>query len=155
MPSITKQSPSVPSAPVTEIPESTTGFIRLPDNELYFYNGASWVGLNGARVVCHLDADVTLNDAVVVEEGTARVASSDSDKYCSGIVTHITPARHGVIVSAGRINKVATLGEKYFLGIGGALTASPNPDSQHIVLVGTGEGDTLLVTLGVTSEAPI
>jgi hypothetical protein len=155
MPTITIQSPAVPTTPVTEIPDSTSGFIRLPDGEVYFHNGTTWVGLNGARSVYLAPLPVVVGDAVVVDGTEARRASAVVDKSCSGIVTHITPERNAVVVSAGRITKTTITGTKYYLGVDGQITASPNPDTQHIVLLGTGEGDSLLITLGVASEAPI
>ena len=143
--------------PVTDDPPGTpsSNFIKLGDGEVYFYNGDSWVGVNGSRVVCTIASGINEGDAVLLESGIARLASSDSDKSCSGVITHITPGGLGVLTSAGRISRATDVGAKYFLGVGGQLTDSPNPDTQHMVLVGTGEGDMLLLTLGVSSEAPI
>jgi uncharacterized protein YsxB (DUF464 family) len=143
------------STPVDEPPAASNSFIRLGDEEVYTYNGHAWVGVNGARIVCALQPDVVLGDAVVLVSGIARKATSNSDTICSGVVTHITPAGVGVVTSAGRVNKTTVVGARYFLDIDGALTTTPNPDTQHIVLIGTGEGDTLLLTIGVASESPI
>jgi hypothetical protein len=156
MPTILIPKPGGVPSPVDDPPVTpSASFIKLGDGEVYFHNGSAWVGLNGARTICDVEPDVVEGSAVVVTEGTARLASATQDKACSGIVTHITPGGLGVVTAAGRIARTSTNGSKYFLGLDGALTATPNPDTQHIVLIGTGEGDTLLLTLGVSSEAPI
>jgi len=156
MPTISIPKPGGVPSPVDEPPVApSSSFIKLGDGEVYFHNGSAWVGLNGARTICDVEPDVVEGSAVVVTDGTARLASSTQDKACSGIVTHITPDGLGVVTAAGRIDRAATEGLKYFLGINGSITATPNPDTQHIVLIGSGEGDTLLLTLGVSSEAPI
>jgi hypothetical protein len=155
MPTINIPKPAGAGTPIPEPTDPSTAFIRLEDNEVYFHNGSAWVGLNGARRVCSLASGVQLHDAVVVVDGEARKASANVDKYCSGVVSWITPAGLGVVASAGKVPISTTEGLKYFLGSDGELTATPNPDTQHIVLIGTGEGDSLLLTLGVSSEAPI
>lgn len=151
MPTIVKKSTSS-VVETTDPPDGGSSLLRLPDQEIYYFNGVSWVGASGDRTVMELNSNVMVNSAVVVTNLVARLASASTDYVCSGICTYKIDATKGVIASTGRIPfPDAAEDINYYLGENGEITATPNLDN-NIVLIGSGEQDTLLLKLGQTTR---
>ena len=152
MPTIVKRSAASPIYEVSDPPESGDYLIRLPDGEIYYFNGISWVGTTNGRQVVETSSDVVINSAVVVTSNIARLAHASTDYVCSGICTYKISSTSGVVASSGRIVFDGALPDiNYFLGENGEITSTPDLDN-NIVLIGSGEQDNLLLKLGQTTR---
>lgn len=151
MPTIVKRTPSG-VVETTDPPDGGDSLIRLPDGEIYYFNGLSWVGASGDRIVLTLNSNVLVNSAVIVSDSVARLASASTDYVCSGICTYKIDETKGVIASTGRVYFPGILPDvNYFLGENGEVTTTPDLNN-NIVLIGSGEQDNLLLKLGQTTR---